>query len=236
MYSQSSEPTMTMTEISSDVSKRICAHMNDDHAATAHATVLSRLPSYGGKVQNAKMTFVTMQEYSISYVLCDGDACAMKTLTVPFDPPLKNSGEVRSRLIEDHHRALAPKFSWLLSDPLMRTLFGACMLLGVGTALGPEELSQRIDGAPWATAIVTRIFGSSAWFARLVVGSWYFSLAAHTLEACYTAYLCKTVLKMKMGTTFQWFVLNVAAGFPIMNKIRELVAIDSAARSNDKSR
>lgn len=230
-----------MTEISPDVSKRICAHMNDDHAATLHATVLARLPqtSARGTVQNAKMTFVTMQEYSISYVVCDGSACAMKTVSVPFEPPLKSSGEVRVRLIQDHHRALAPRFSWLLSDPLIRTLFGVCVLLGVGTALGREELSRRVDGAPWATAVIAAVFGrerGSARFARLVVGSWYVTLLSHTLEACYTAYLCKTVLKMKTGTACQWFVLTVSSGVPIMNKIRELVAIDRAARSNDKSR
>lgn len=231
--------TTTKTEISSEASTRICAHMNDDHSATIHAMVVFNLSNREAahcKIQNAKMTSVSMKEYSISYILCDGNACAMREVAVPFNPPLNSSDEVRPRLVQDHHMALTPKFSWLVTDPLIRMLFGACILLGVGTALGHDELAKRVDDAPWAAAIANAVFGTSARFANLVVGAWYFSLVAHTMEACYTAYLCKTMLKMKTGTTFKWFVLNVCTGFPIMNKVKELVAVDSAARSKKKSR
>lgn len=230
--------TTSKSEISAETSARICAHMNFDHAATIHAMVSSNL-SYREaarcKIQNAKMTSVTMKEYALSYVLCNGDACAMKEVAVPFDPPLKSSDEVRPRLIQEHHKALVPKFSWLVTDPMMRTLIGACILLGVGTALGQEELAKMIDDTPWATTIVTAIFGTSARFSWLVVASWYFSLAAHTAEAYYTAYLCKTKLKMKTGTILKWFTLNVCVGFPIMSKVLELVAVDTAARTKKKS-
>mmetsp|Transcript_53833 Transcript_53833/g.114367 ORF Transcript_53833/g.114367 Transcript_53833/m.114367 type:complete len:233 (+) Transcript_53833:110-808(+) len=226
-------------EVSAEISTRMCAHMNDDHAVTIHAMVLSNLSNQEAarcKVQNAKMTCVSLKGYSISYVLCDGDACAMKEITIPFDPPLNSSGEARSRLIEDHHRAFAPKFSWLITDPLIRILFGACILLGMGTAVGQEELAKRVDDIPLANAIVAATFGTSARFAAIVVGSWYFSLAAHTLEACYTAYLCKMTLKMKTGSTLAWFVLNVCTGFPIMNKIKDFVDVDTYSRPNQKNR
>lgn len=227
-----------MTEIiTAEASTRICAHMNDDHAATIHAMVLSKLSNRDAafrKVQNAKMKSIGADGYSISYVLCDGDACAMKEVAIPFDPPLLSAKEAKPRLVRDHHTALAPKFSWLVTDPLMRMLFGACMMLGAGTALGQEDLAKRIDDTPWAAPIVAAIFGTSALFAKLVVGSWYFSLAAHTGEAFYTAYLCKSKLKMKAGNVIRWFVLNVCTGFPIMNKVRDLVAVDSAARSRKK--
>ncbi|KAL7548742.1 hypothetical protein ACHAWF_012006 [Thalassiosira exigua] len=229
--------TTSKAEISSEASKRICAHMNYDHAATIHAMVTSKLSNREAmrcKVQNAKMTAVSMKEYSLSYVLCDGDACAMKKIKIPFVPPLNSSDEVKVRLVQEHHKAMAPNFMWLITDPLMRTLFGACMLLGVGTALGQEELAKKVDGLPWAASIVTAIFGNCSRFARLVIGLWYFSLAVHTLEAFYTAYLCKKVLKMKSITTLQWFALNVCTGFPIMNKVKELVAVDCAARSTKK--
>eukprot|EP00580_Thalassiosira_gravida_P003031 CAMPEP_0201603134 /NCGR_PEP_ID=MMETSP0492-20130828/3669_1 /ASSEMBLY_ACC=CAM_ASM_000837 /TAXON_ID=420259 /ORGANISM="Thalassiosira gravida, Strain GMp14c1" /LENGTH=174 /DNA_ID=CAMNT_0048066845 /DNA_START=92 /DNA_END=616 /DNA_ORIENTATION=+ len=171
-----------------------------------------------------------MKAYSISYVSCDGNACDMRTIEIPFDPPLHSAREVKSRLVEDHHRAFAPKFSWLVTDPMMRMLFGACILLGVGTVLGREELSKRVDDVPWADAIVTAVFGTSARFSNVVVGAWYFSLFAHTAEACYTAYFCKVSLKMKTGTIIKWALLNVCTGFPIMNKVTELVAIDRAGR------
>lgn len=224
-------------EISEQASTRICAHMNNDHAASVHAMATSRLSNreaFTSKVQNAKMTSVSLEEYCIKYVLCSGDNCAMKELFVTFNPPLKSSSEVRSRLVDDHHSALTPKFSWLVTDPLMRTLFGACLLLGAGTAMGQEELAKKIDDTPWASSIVTSIFGASSRFAYMVVASFYFSLVAHSAEAFYTAYLCKTVLKMKPLTICKWFVLNTCTGFPIMKKVTEMVEVDKAARASKK--
>ena len=97
-----------MTGISPETSSRICAHMNDDHAHTCHAIVISSATSgrETGKVQHAKMTSVSMTGYSLSFVLCDGDACAMKEITIPFVPPLNSPDQVRPRLIDDHHRAI----------------------------------------------------------------------------------------------------------------------------------
>lgn len=224
--------------VSAETSTRICSHMNDDHAATIHAMALSNLSNREAascKVQNAKMTSVTCKDYTITYVLCSGDNCAMKSISVPFNPPLKSSSEIRPRLIEDHHRALTPKFTWLVTDPLMRMLVGASMLIGVGTALGQEELAKRVDDTYWASSIVCTIFGTSSRFAYLVVAAWYFTLVAHTLEAFYASYLCKKCLKMKTITTAKWFLLNVCTGFPIMKKIVELVEVDKAARSAKKS-
>lgn len=230
-----------MTEIPPDVAKRICAHVNEDHAPTVYATVLysrrSNEAARGSKVQNARMTYLTLQEYSISYVVCDGDACTMKSVTIPFDPPLKSAGEVRTLFLQWRHTVLAPEFSWLVSDQRMRTVFGVCLLLGLGAAMGREGLSQLVDASSWATAIVTRVFGSedgSARFAGFVVASWHFCLVVHILEACYTAYLCKTVLKIKTGPTLQWFVLNVATGLLAVNKVRELVAVDRVVRGKSR--
>ena len=227
----------TMTEgITPEASKRIASHMNDDHAATIHALVTATLSGSDArcKVQNCRMKSVSLTEYTLSYVLCDGDACSMKKVAVPFKPPLASAGMVRPALIAEHHRALQPKFSWLITDPIMRMLFGACILLGVGTALGQAELASRINDTPWASSIVTTAFGSAEFFAKVVIGSWYVSLVAHGLEAVYTAYLCKRTLKMDVMTTLKWFLLNVCTGFPIINKVKELVAVDTAARANKK--
>lgn len=225
---------MTSSAISPETSARVCADMNDDHAATIHAMVMLHLsqrnePTY--KIQNAKMESVTMSEYNISYVFCNGESCELRNCTTPIDPPLTTSAELRSRLIEDHHRALTPNFTWLITDPVMRMLFGACLLLGIGTALGEEELVTTIDETPWARSIVHFIFGSSTRFAKIVIGAWYFSLLVHMLEAVYSSYLCKTVLKMEPVIVMKWFVLNLCTGFPIMNRVRELVAVDLANQS-----
>ena len=219
--------------ITPEVSNRICTHMNEDHAATLHAMVLSNLSNHEAfrcKVQNATMKSVSLSEYTIKYILCDGDACMQNELVIPFDPPLKSVKEVRSHLIEHHHKALQPRVSWLLTDPLMRMLFGACILLCVGTLMGQDELVNKIDSTSWANSMVTTTFSTSTLFAKIVIASFYFSLLAHTMEACYTSYLCKTVLKMESWTIFKWFILNVCCGFPIMNKIQAYVEVDNSAR------
>ena len=103
--------------ITPEASRRICGHMNDDHAATVHALVTSTLSGSDArcKVQNCRMKSVSLTEYTLSYVLCDGDACSMKKVAVPFKPPLASAGMVRPALIAEHHRALQPKLSGILS-------------------------------------------------------------------------------------------------------------------------
>lgn len=54
----------------------------------------------------------------------------------------------------------------------MHMLFGACLFLGIGTALGQEELVTTIDENQWARSIVYLI-------------SLYFSLSVHMLDAVY---------------------------------------------------
>ena len=220
--------TSTKTNITPEASSRICAHMNDDHAHTCHAMVVSaKSENGGGKVQNARI----MTGYTLSYVSCNGDVCAMREIDVSFVPHLNSIDEVRKRLIEDHHRAMTPKFAWLVADPLTRTIAVACILLGVGAYKGRDGLASVIDSTPWVKSIIDATFGSSARFAGAVVGAWRFAFVAHLFEAIYTAYVCATILKLKTGSTMKWFVLNACVGYPIMKKVLELVAIEGAARS-----
>ena len=214
-------------------SDRICRHMNDDHASTCHAIVMESLSAHQSlrcSVKNARMKSIDLTGYSLTFVLCDGSSCSMETVRIPFDPPLKCSAEARPRLVAAHHRALSPKVAWLVIDPLMRTIFGVCILLGLGTFIGREALTALIDDTPWALSLTQAVFGSSSFFARCVIWSWYFSLAAHTIEAIYTAYQCRTKLKLGTLTTMKWFLLNVVTGFPIMRKVTEFVSVDRDAK------
>lgn len=69
---------MTSAAISPETSARVCAHMNDDHAATIHAMVMLHLSQQNAptlKIQNVKMESDTMSEYNISYIFCNGESC-----------------------------------------------------------------------------------------------------------------------------------------------------------------
>jgi len=214
-------------------SDRICRHMSFDHASTCHAIVLESLSAHQSlrcSIKNARMKSIDLTGYSLAFVLCDGSSCSMESVRIPFDPPLKCSAEARPRLVAAHHRALSPKVAWLVIDPMMRTIFGVCILLGTGTFIGREGLTALIDDTPWALSIAQAVFGSSSFFAKMVIWSWYFSLTAHTAEAVYTAYLCRTKLKLGTLTTTKWFLLNVVTGFPIMRKVTEFVSVDRDAK------
>lgn len=218
-------------EVTPATSQRVCSHMNLDHAPTVHAFCISTLSGRDArlKVTNAKMESVSLEEYTLSFVLCDGDSCMMKTASVPFVPKLTSSKELRPRLIQDHHRALNPKFSWLVTDPRIRTSFPVIVLLGVGTHVyGEEGLSTLMEGMPWASASV------SATFPWIVVWAWYVTVLAHILEASYAAYECKRRLQMTAATTLKWFVLVLATGYPVTRKVMELAEVDKAARSTKK--
>ena len=185
-----------LDEISPETSARICSHMNEDHAATCHALVLSTLSwtEKKSKVQNARMTSVTMVGYNLSYVLCNGDACSMKNVMIPFIPSLNSSSQVRARLIDDHHRALNPKFSWLVTDPIIGILFGVSILLGVAMALGREELTIIVD----RTSFIKHMFGSSSRFAGVVISSicFFFVRGSHS-RGFYTSLFMQNCVKIK---------------------------------------
>ena len=76
-------------EISSEASKRMCAHMNEDHGVTVYAMAKSSFRLQGGwKLTDAKMKKVTLQGCEIQAVTCSGDLCEMQRINYPFNPPL----------------------------------------------------------------------------------------------------------------------------------------------------
>jgi len=84
-------------EVTAETSQRICSHMNWDHAPTVHALCTSTLSGRDArlKVTNAKMKSVSLEAYILSFVLCDGHSCMMKTASVPFAPKLESGKELR---------------------------------------------------------------------------------------------------------------------------------------------
>jgi hypothetical protein len=81
--------------ISDDTSKRMCAHMNVDHAASVHGMVLSCIQRKGAAISDAKMVSISMEGCQLKYVACKGDVCEMNNVFMPFDPPLKSVKESR---------------------------------------------------------------------------------------------------------------------------------------------
>ena len=84
-------------EIAPAVSKRICSHMNDDHKISIYAMTKAALksPDNKKKLTNLKMKSISLSGYDLSFVICSGEVCEMKTITVPFDPPLGSAKEAK---------------------------------------------------------------------------------------------------------------------------------------------
>ena len=79
-------------------SRRICTHMNKDHGASVYGMVVDALTHKeraGKTLKQCKMTSISLENYTLEYVLCRSDACEMHTKVVPFVPPLKNPRESR---------------------------------------------------------------------------------------------------------------------------------------------
>ena len=89
---------MAETGISDQTSQRICRHMNDDHAVSVHAMVKNALPyreQLLHTIKDAQMTSISLTGYNLSFVVCDGDLCSRRSVTVNFVPPLSSSKECR---------------------------------------------------------------------------------------------------------------------------------------------
>eukprot|EP00548_Thalassiothrix_antarctica_P016509 CAMPEP_0194191914 /NCGR_PEP_ID=MMETSP0154-20130528/68653_1 /TAXON_ID=1049557 /ORGANISM="Thalassiothrix antarctica, Strain L6-D1" /LENGTH=159 /DNA_ID=CAMNT_0038914961 /DNA_START=22 /DNA_END=497 /DNA_ORIENTATION=+ len=158
-----------MTEFNEQAASRICSHMNDDHAISVYGMVLANRssPNEKGEVKDTKMTSITMNECTLSYVLCNKESSDLKTTAVKFDPPPQTVPEVRRRLIEIHHKVLAPNPYWLVTDPLSLAIIIISICLAYGTYAfgGKEGLSTAITNVQLVQNLITTIFGSADTFA-----------------------------------------------------------------------
>lgn len=209
--------------ISAEISKQICQHMNDDHASTVYAMGLSSIPVSKRRttnLENVKMKSVTMTEYVISFVICNGDLCMPKNVTISFYPALSSPSEIRSRLVQEHQKYLTPDLSMLILDPLCLIILLTCILLGYGTIfMGIENMTTYFENY----SIISTIFGSSLSLAYYVQYAFYFAFVAHELEAMYVFYLCFSVLKLNLYSSVEWFYMVCCVGYPVTKLVLSLV-------------
>jgi len=203
--------------------------MNEDHALSLYAIVqstLNRSKISGGttttNIKNCNMTSIDLDEMKISYVTCneqDGTCSRPQESIIAFDPPLKSLGEARSRLVQMHHECLAPRFSWLITEPICQTIL--LSMSGLGYAHYFVDIPQVLQ----QDAMISSIIGSdrgSKWGDSIeyaVKVSWMFGVFAHLAEAVYVAYICKMCLKMSYRNVISWFIMVTLVGYPMTSKV-----------------
>lgn len=223
------------TIVSKETSDRVCNHMNLDHASSVYAMAAATLPwkERNGDIKHTKLQSVSHTGYAMSFVICQGkDRCEMRSVAVPFEPPLTSSAELKGRLVAIHHQALAPRIHWLVSDPLTLFMFIVSCGLGIATYwIGIENLPLYIKHVDWLHSIVLNVFGSTVLFAKSVKYSWYFLVIAHSGEALYGAYECQKTLKLKPKAILQWYLLIFCVGWFAGKRLIKLVNLQKDCHS-----
>lgn len=208
--------------IAEAVSKRICTHMNDDHAVTVYGMaqkVLFLVSTHAigdgeWKLTSAKLHKVTSEGCDIKVTKCkrDGDMCEMQTVHYPFSRRLSSADEVKKELVEIHNRVLAPSFLWLTFKPRCIIINALMTGLFIGT------LIFRMGG--------------------YVAGLFWFLVVGHIVEGAVAAWRCRNVLKLGWKTTRLWYLCVLPVGMPIMQELKSLCMIvheSKKAKSNKKS-
>lgn len=219
-------------EISDETSKRMCQHMNEDHAISVYVMareVVSLKPGF--KISGVRLKKVTLRGCEIQVVTCCNDLCEPLNVEYKFDPPLQSSAEARSRLVAIHQQLTKPKLSWFVTKPLVLIILPVWwFLIWASQIAGKEDIEkvasnisllQFIDPSPEEQVRVFIIFLNFAFFLTFV---------AHFCEAVFVVDKANSIVKVSPGSMLMWVFCVAAAGFPFLTEYYELYKIGKAAR------
>lgn len=222
--------------ISEETSKRVCTHMNEDHAVSVLAMAMrsageasSSSTSSSWKISDATMLKVDESGCLIRCVACSGDLCEMNVVEYKFEPPIASASELRPRLVAVHHRLCSPRVAWLVKKPQALLILVTEAFLAYGTFGRYERATNYSDVL---SGVVSLVFGSASNFSLAVRAAFYFSVVAHGGEALYVAYHCRRTLKLQWKATILWFLMICMVGIPITSEFLPLLNV-ARKKSNE---
>jgi Protein of unknown function (DUF2470) len=204
--------------ISSEVSQRICDHMNVDHAVSVFAMAkrVVELPKEKGwKISDAQLRTVTMNGAELRVTCCRGDACQQQSVTYPFLPPLSEPSQIRSRMIAIHHRVCLP-FSCY-----DHALFPSVVVFFAVTAWY----------ALWPGPPTTDPFLN-----KCLHDCFYLMLYGHLGLAIFGTYMCMSVLKLTRIGACHWFVAIFLSGYLGLRELQVLVDVQDKSEIAKKEK
>lgn len=217
------------SEISESSSKRMCQHMNEDHAVSVFAmakSVLSLKP--GWKLSGARLKKVSLSGCEIQAITCRKDMCQAHKVFYPFEPPLQTAEESRSRLVQIHQKETKPKLGWLLK-PSAVVILPALLFITWGSQMATEEaLADALGYIGFLLPINDTL--STSLFRQIIDFAFYFTLAAHAIEASFVVYHGFRFLKLSFSTLVMWIVPVSVFGYPFFVEFRELVRVKHESR------
>lgn len=201
---------------------RIMSHMNKDHSLSIedYLVVYGKVP-LSNKISNIKMTEITLDHMTISFKHEDIEFDVTKL--IPFEPPLENLSQARTKLVEMAKFASAKRglshfqikdyrypgvLGWLLilliHLPIICYTFPSLLKLNVVTSILPESLLNYLQ--------------------QNALHVFFLTIFIHVGEA-------NTILKPKLNkyrvpTEFkvEWYLSVVIEGFPAIRRLNALIA------------
>lgn len=203
--------------------KRICNHMNEDHAVSVFA-MAKRVckPSGGWKLTGATMNGVNLAGCQIQATLCKKTLCRQEKCKYTFDPPISNPAHVRSKLIAVHHRVCRPDWS-KLSFLFIATNF--LFMAFLVNYIGRDEMVDFIEQRRGLRRIIRRLVFNSETFAAVVQFIFYFTLIGHGLLCVYAGYNARKQLKLTKTGTTEWSLATLLGGLSVVGDLRDLLEI-----------
>lgn len=227
---------VTDVTVPDEVAKRICRHMNEDHAVSVYAMAKSvvKLPA-GWKLSAATLKKITLRGCGIQAITCSEGMCRSENIVYPFTPRLQSVEEIRKKLIQVHYDACAPRFHWLLTKPVATIIIVTVTFLTYATiVMGLDNLTNSIESMETANQFTTTVFGNAGRFSFLVGASFYFTVVAHLAEAIYVAHHSRKTVKLRYSTTLEWFILVALTGYPITVEFLDLLRIAQTTAAKKK--
>lgn len=213
---------MTITD---DESKQLGKDMSDQHPLAVYGMAKTFAPS-GYKITSATVTAVRSDGCQLRVAFCQGDLCKMETPLYKFQTPLSSANGLQDKIQNEIlPHVCAPNPLWLLTDPLALLILIVCGLLGFGTHIGVEDMTEALQGAPKLDSTLSMIFGSSRSFAHAVVASFWFAIVAHVFEACLVLYYASKWLSLSTVSKGTWAFMVFLVGYPIFTRFHGMVVI-----------
>ena len=213
--------------ISDEDAKGLGKELSSQHPLTVFGMAkASTKIGAGFKITSYAVTAVRTDGCELRVTLCRGDLCEMKKSFYAFPTPLGSPKDLPDTIRRIRTNVCSPNLFWLVTDPLALVILVVCSLLAYGTYIGVESMTDAFLGAPKIERTISAVFGSPRTFSYLVCGSFWFSVAAHGLEASIAVYYSITSLKIGVLPTTLWGIMIFLVGYPVFSRLQQLVSIE----------
>ncbi|KAL3921217.1 MAG: hypothetical protein SGARI_006735 [Bacillariaceae sp.] len=183
-------------------------------------------PGFG--ITSSRVKAVRNTGCEIMVTSCRGDMCHMNTGFYKID--IKDEKDfLQTRIPQLRQQVCSPDPLWLIKKPVaLLILVTIAALAYVTLFLGTDAMEDLLaHQAPRLDQGISSIFGSTKIFGYFVVGSFWFSVVAHGIEACMGVYYSQKTLQLDTTASLSWGVLIFLVGYPVFNELQELLAVHS---------